>query len=322
MRLGLCVTTAALSIAPVSQSAHPPAIDYHQHLFSPAAGALVSGKPDSTGLSARDLVALLDAAGIQRALVLSMGYTWGKASRAPVENEYERVKTENDWTAQQVAQYPNRLRAFCSFNPLKAYALTELARCSRDPQLRGGLKLHFGNSDVDLDNSENVAQVKKVFAAASGYRMAIVVHMHTSIDNKRRYGADQARVFLNELLAAAGDVPVQIAHLAGAGGYDVTTDSALGVFTDAIAKHDARTENLWFDASAVARPEMPLADLQRIAARIRQVGVDRVLYGSDAAASPPAYPKAAWETFQRLPLTPAELRTIASNRAPYMRSGR
>jgi predicted TIM-barrel fold metal-dependent hydrolase len=317
----LCATIAALSFAPVSQSARPPVVDYHQHLFSPAAAVLVSGKPDSTGISARDLVALLDDAGIRRAVVLSMGYTWGKASRAPVENEYEHVKAENDWTAQQVAQYPDRLRAFCSFNPLKSYALAELARCSQDPQLRYGLKLHFGNSDVDFDNPENVAQVRKVFAAANGYRMPIVVHMHASIDMKRKYGADQARVFINELLPAAVDVPVQIAHLAGAGGYDDVTDSALGAFTDAIAKHDARMKNVWFDASAVAQPNMPTPELERIAARIRQIGVDRVLFGSDAATSPQAYPKAAWETFQRLPLTPAELRTIAGNVAPYMGSG-
>jgi predicted TIM-barrel fold metal-dependent hydrolase len=320
MRFVLCAVIAVVSIAPASQSAQPPVIDYHQHLFSPAAMALVTGKPDSTGMSARDLVTLLDAAGIRRALVLSMGYTWGKASRAPVENEYEHVKAENDWTAQQVAQYPDRLRALCSFNPLKAYALAELERCSHDPQLRNGLKLHFGNSDVDFDNAENVAQVKKVFAAAAAYRMPIVVHMHASLDMKRKYGADQARVFLNELLPAAADVPVQIAHLAGAGGYDDTTDSALGVFTDAIAKHDARMKNVWFDASAVVQAAMPPAELQRIAGRIRQIGVDRVLYGSDAATSPMAYPKAAWETFQRLPLTQAEFRTIASNVAPYMKS--
>ena len=33
-----------------------------------------------------------------------------------------------------------------------------------------------------------------------------------------------------------------------------------------------------------------------------------MLYGSDAPASPLAYPKAGWAAFQRLPLTPDELR--------------
>ena len=314
------VPSFGLSILPTTQSPPAPVIDSHQHLFSPAAGALVTGKPDSPGISARNLIELLDAAGIQRALVLSMAYTWGKASRAPVANEYEQVKAENDWTAQQVAQYPDRLRAFCSFNPLKPYALEELARCHKDPQLHYGLKLHFGNSDVDLDNPNDVAAVKKVFEAANRYRMPIVVHLHTSIDKQRKYGADQARVFLEKLLGAAPDVPVQIAHLAGSGGYDAATDAALGIFADAIGRHDARMKNVWFDAAAVVQPGLSAGTLRQIAARIRQIGIERVLYGSDAAASPDAYPKAGWAAFRRLPLNEAEFRLVASNVAPYMRS--
>jgi predicted TIM-barrel fold metal-dependent hydrolase len=319
MRSVLGTTLVLTLVLPGTLAAQVPVIDYHQHLFSPGAAALVTGKPNAQGISARDLIALLDSAGIQHAIVLSVAYTWGKASRAPVDNEYEHVKAENDWTAQQVVQYPDRLRAFCSFNPLKPYALEELARCSKDPLLRQGLKLHFGNSDVDLANPENVAQVRKVFAAANDHRMAIVVHMRTSLDNQRKYGADEARVFLNEILPAAPDVPVQIAHLAGAGGYEAVTDSVLGVFTDAIARRDARLKYVWFDATGVVQPGMSPNQLQQIVTRIRQIGVERVLYGSDAAASPLTYPRSGWAAFRRLPLSEAEVRVIASNVTPYMR---
>src|SRR6185503_8436708 len=185
MRFGLFPAFAVLSLLAARLFAQAPVVDYHQHLFSPAAAALVTGSPNARGLAASDLIALLDSAGVQRALVLSVAYTWGKASRVAIANEYEHVKSENDWTAQQVAQYPDRLHAFCSFNPLKPYSLEELARCSKDPQLHYGLKLHFGNSDVDLDNPNDVAKVRKVFEAANAYHMPIVVHMHTSIDNKR-----------------------------------------------------------------------------------------------------------------------------------------
>jgi predicted TIM-barrel fold metal-dependent hydrolase len=319
MRFGLCTIFAILSPFSATLFAQSPIVDYHQHLFSPAAAALVTGNPNVRGLAASDLIALLDSAGIQRALVLSVAYTWGKASRAPVAHEYEQVKAENDWTAQQVAQYPERLLAFCSFNPLRPYALKELARCSRDPQLHHGLKLHFGNSDVDLDNPANVAQVRKIFEAANRYHMPIVVHMHTSLDKHRKYGADEARVFLNEVLPAASDVPVQIAHLAGSGGYDDVTDAALGVFVDAITRHDARMKNVWFDAAGVLQAELTADELRQIAARIGQIGAERVLYGSDAAASPDAYPKAGWAAFGRLPLSEAEFRLIANNITPYMR---
>ena len=298
--------------------AQAPVVDYHQHLFSPAASALVTGRPDAPGILARRVIALLDSAGIERALVLSVAYTWGKASRTPVDNEYEQVKAENDWTARQVAEYPDRLRAFCSLNPLKPYALDELARCSKDPQLRFGLKLHFGNSDVDLDNPANVAQVRKVFESANASRMAIVVHMRTSIDMQRKYGPDQARVFLSQLLPAAPDVPVQIAHLAGSGGYDATIDSVLQVFTGAIAARDPRMKNVWFEASVVIRANTTTAQLHQLAERIRGIGVQRVLYGSDAAANPAAYPRAGWAAFRRLPLSESEFGVIAGNIAPYM----
>ena len=319
MRFGLCTMCAVLWPLSAPLFAQSPIVDYHQHLFSPAAAALVTGSPNARGLGASDLIALLDSAGIQRALVLSVAYTWGKASRAPIAHEYEHVKAENDWTAQQAAQYPERLRAFCSFDPLKSYALEELARCSRHPQLHHGLKLHFGNSDVDLDNPGNVAAVRKIFEAANSYHMPIVVHMHTSIDRHRKYGPNEARVFLNDLLPAASDVPVQIAHLAGSGGYDDATNAALGVFADAITRHDPRMKNAWFDVAGVVQARLSADKLRQIATRIRQIGVARVLYGSDAAASPDAYPRAGWAAFRRLPLSKAEFHVIANNITPYMR---
>ncbi len=319
MRFGLLTLFAVFSPLAARLFAQAPIVDYHQHLFSPAAAALVTGSANARGLAASDLIALLDSAGVQRALVLSVAYTWGKASRAAIADEYEHVKAENDWTAQQVAQYPARLRAFCSVNPLKPYALEELARCSGDQQLHHGLKLHFGNSDVDLDNPVNVTQVRRIFEAANRYHMPIVVHLHTSVDKHRKYGADEARVFLSKLLPAAAEVPVQIAHLAGSGGYDAATDAALGIFANAVMRHDARMKNVWFDVAAVVQPSLSARTLRQIAARIRQIGIKRVLYGSDAAASPDSYPRAGWAAFRRLPLSDAEFRIIASNVAPYMR---
>ena len=58
-----------------------------------------------------------------------------------------------------------------------------------------------------------------------------------SISRKRPYGAAQARIFLEQLLPLAADVPVQIAHLAGTGpGYDdPPADSAMAVLADAVA---------------------------------------------------------------------------------------
>src|ERR1700761_1014600 len=121
--------------------------DYHQHLLSPIVAGLVKAP---TPFAAADLIPLLDAAGIRRAVVLSLAYQFGNPNRAFASDEYRAVKAENDWTSGQVALFPERLIGFCGVNPLKDYAPAEIDRCSHDPHLKTGIKLHFGNSDVDL----------------------------------------------------------------------------------------------------------------------------------------------------------------------------
>jgi predicted TIM-barrel fold metal-dependent hydrolase len=90
-----------------------------------------------------------------------MVYRYGNPNQPPIADEYAHVKAENDWVSQQVARYPDRLQGFCSVDPLKGYALAEIARCAQNPNLHYGLKLHFGNSDVDLDNPEHVEKIRK-----------------------------------------------------------------------------------------------------------------------------------------------------------------
>lgn len=294
-----------------------PLIDYHQHLFSPAVAKL---SPSLQPVNASALITLLDAAGIRRALVLSIAYQFSNPNKPPVENEYAQVRAENDWTSQQVALFPGRLRGFCSVNPLKDFALTEIERCAKDSQLHFGLKLHFGNSDVGLENPGHAAKLRAVFHAANEHGMAIVVHMHPSVTMKRAYGAEKARIFLTELLPAASDVPVQIAHLAGAGGYDEpAVDEALAVFVEAIANHDPRMSHVYFDASSLAGFSMPSEKANLIASRIRQLGINRVLYGSDGAGVGNLAPREAWAAFRELPLSDEEFRTVENNVVPYMK---
>jgi predicted TIM-barrel fold metal-dependent hydrolase len=306
-----------------AQAAGPaaPRADHHQHLFSADVATLIA-RPGAAPqpLSADQLVAMLDAAGIRKALVLSVAYLYGSPARH-LDDEYARVRAENDWNAAQAARYPDRLRAFCSFNPLKDYAVRELERCATTPGMGKGIKLHFGNSDVQLEDPGKLARVAAVFRAANRHRMAIVVHMRASISKQRAYGAAQARIFLEQLLPLVPDAPVQVAHFAGAGpGYDdAPSDEAMGVLAGAVARHDPRTRNLWFDVASLANGDPAPEQAARLVARIRQVGVARVLYGSDAALGGNLQPREAWAAFCRLPLGGDELSAIASNVAPWLR---
>jgi len=309
--------------AAFGQATETPLADHHQHLFSPALAAVISPPAPAAPtkpVTARDLVALLDAAGIKRAVVLSTAYIYEQPSRR-IEHAADKVRADNDWTSQQVSQYPDRLVGFCGLNPLKEYALEELERCAKNPYLRNGLKLHFGNSVVDYHNAQHIQQLQRVFRAANGYRMPIVVHMRATFNPRMSYGRDEARIFLDELVPAAPDVVIQIAHLAAGGApADPAADEALDVFIEAIGNDDPRTARLYFDAPSVA-PTVAIAKERAaaIASQIRRLGVQRVLFGSDAPTGGALTPRAAWDSLGRLPLTESELRTVATNVAPYLK---
>lgn len=277
-----------------------------------ASESFVLGGPAAPELvTAEQLVSQLAEAGIQRALVLSLAYWFGSPYWAPVEDEYAKVRAENDWTADQVARFPDQLVAFCSFNPLEDYALAELERCAANPHLNG-LKLHFANSQVDVFDPEHVEKLRRVFRAANRQGLPIVVHLWVPGGT---YGRRHAEVFLERILLEAPDVVVQIAHFAGGGpGY---TDEALAVYAEAIAAGDARTRNLYFDIASVAEGLRTRTELFLFAERIRQVGLERVLFGADMVPPPALEP---WIAFRsRVPLTEAEFRAIADNIAPYLR---
>lgn len=314
----VCAALAACTTAPQGIPAAPLA-DHHQHLFSEPIRALGGANgPDS--ITASDLVSMLDRAGIDRALVLSPAYMFGKPGRV-VSNEYALVRAENDWNAAQVAAYPERLRAFCGMNPLSEYALKELARCASVPGLRHGLKLHFGNSDVQLEDPAHLEQMKQFFKAANSHKMAIAVHMRASISKKRPYGVAQARLFIEQLLPMAPDITVQVAHMAGTGpGFDdPPAHEVLAVLAEAAEKRDPRMRNVWFDVASVADPAISPAHAALLVKRLRQIGMDRILYGTDAAVGDNLRPRESWEAFRRLPLTEAEFARIAANVAPYLR---
>jgi predicted TIM-barrel fold metal-dependent hydrolase len=318
MRAGVAWLLAMAAMAGAAAAPSPPVpVDHHQHLLSPQMIA-----PGQQPIDATKLVASLDAAGIGRAVLLSNAFRFGSPlSATRYSDEYPRVIAENDWTAREAAKYPKRLVALCSFNPLKEYARAELARCAHDPRFGRGIKLQFGNSDVDLEASTDVALLRRLFRAANAERMALVIHLRPSESRQRPYGAAQARIFLDQLLPAAPDVVVQIAHLGGGGGgaFEVAAEEALGVFVTAYIQNDPRVRNLWFDVSGITGGANAAVRAPRLAQLLRSIGTKHLLYGSDGGDPTDPPPAEALADFRRLPLLPVELRAIEGNVAPYLK---
>src|SRR4051794_8794690 len=121
LRLVACSTlllAACSTVRPAAQNDSVPAprVAAHQHLISPAFTKII----DQPELNGADLLRLLDAAGIQRGVVLSMGYSFGDERKKAKVADFDRATTvENDWTSQQVVSSQGRLIGFCSVNPLR-----------------------------------------------------------------------------------------------------------------------------------------------------------------------------------------------------------
>lgn len=267
-------------------------------------------------ISGEQLLHLLDAAGIQQAVVLSDAYWFDSPSyREPGESsahEYERVRAENDWTAAEAAKSGGRLVAFCSFNPLADYALKELARC-RYTGAFAGLKLHLQMSGVDLHKAADVEKVREVFAAADKLGLPITVHAQTAA----AYDAAAAQAFVDRILPAAQHVTIIIAHLWGGGPF---APKPLEVYVDAVSRQAAGTKNLYFDvAEAALVANGDKEKLAQIAEAIHRIGAQHILFGSDAVGPTTLSPEKAAAQFRNdVPLTAEEFATIAANRLPFL----
>ena len=318
IKISLALSALPLLVACTTTPIPPrtaPLVDYHQHLVSPAF-APIAKLPERDGAA---LIAELDAAGIDRAVVLSVGYSFADERKKLIDPD-RLTRDENDWTAAQVTRHAPRLIGFCSANPLRPVALEEIERCLRLPGMTG-VKLHLGNAGISLRDPAHLARMQEVFALAQRLRAPLLVHMRAR--GGANYGAEDARIFLEKVVPVAKDIEIVVAHLGTSGpGYAEQTGEVMRAFGDAAQRKDPRTRNLWFDVATTVTDDTTPADAGTVAELIRQVGPGRVLYGSDLTP-PGGSIRRGWEIFRtKVPLTAAELQQIAGNETGFARAPR
>jgi predicted TIM-barrel fold metal-dependent hydrolase len=329
--IGLPLVILAFCSAGMAQDTPPIVpvrVDHHVHLNSPAiqaflpdfcAGMRRFGGCDpalTTPHSVQDLLVQMDRANIQRALVLSDGYLAESPFMEPQRPDApDLMRSANDWTVALARSYPKRLSAFIAVDPLRSTALPEIARWRNNPAV-AGIKIHSTASGIDLWKDADVAALAAVFRAAALARFAIVIHLRTQ---RMDYGAPDIQRFVDDVLPAAGNTPVQIAHAAGWGGLDPQTLSALSAFADAIQANPRRFRHVWFDLSGVWTDKSSAADKQTLVALIRRIGLQHFFPGSDWPYNGDNLTDYFNRVYPELPLTPSEWAIIRRNVAPYAR---
>lgn len=285
------VFALALAAAPLSMASAQTriAVDHHMHVHSPAILEILPGycaspqrkspcDPKFTApLTADDALKAMDDASVGRGWLMSTAYLAQSPLAEPLPNAPQVVRAANDFTVGLARAYPDRFAAFVSVNPTTPDALSEIARWKGDHAVTG-LKLHLTNSDVDLRDPAQVAKLAAVFRAASGNGWTVMIHMRTRAAD---YGARDVRVFLDQVLPAAGGGPVVIAHAAGWGGIDAVTLDALGAFADAFERDPASVSNVRFDLAQVFKADASDDGRRKMGQLIRRIGPDRFVAGSD-----------------------------------------
>lgn len=287
--------------------------DHHMHLGSVDLCARVGecgAFHTPPAVLAADAIRALDLAHVRRGVVLSTAYIYGLPSLGlPPDSVALLVRRENEFTAAEVAQYPDRLAGFLSVDPLQPSALEELAHWRGSPVLRG-LKLHLTVLGVDLTDSAQRARVAEVVGTATAQGMPIVIHVGGGT-----FGAREAEFFIADVLPRAGSLPVQIAH--GAGGLPLLGDNhvaVLRVFAKHILEGTPAAQGLLFDLSFVPAPGEDATTTTRLMREIRRIGLQRFVFASDFDVQSV---EDAVRALDRLGLTAEERATLARSCAPW-----
>jgi predicted TIM-barrel fold metal-dependent hydrolase len=279
----------------------------HTHVVSQALtdGLTGGGVPAGT---ADELIARLDEANVQQAVVLALGY-WGLPDDS-------NMAPENDFAAAEVAKYPDRLIGFCGINPLYESAVGEIDRCLDLPGMVG-VKLHLPGSEVDLKQPDHVDALSAVFDKIQERDAPVLMHSGSALG----LPLDSDELANLAIIGATHpDVRLVFAHCTN----DAYRDE-MEIWLAALGEGLLVEENIFTEISSCLHfyENAPLSKKEIMVWRLRKWGLERVLFASDyLLLSPDATPAEALEIISSYPFTQTEIDLILSNDASAWLDGR
>ena len=239
-------------------------VDFHTHIFpaslrdrhrplgdDPVYTALYSD-PKAKMVGAEELIAAMDAAGVDVAVALNVGW------RMP------RLCAEvNDYIMQAAARYPDRLLGFCTVNPrFPGEALAELERCYAGG-LRGLGELRPDDQGFDLSDAEVMRPIVR-WCLDRGW--PLLTHASEPVGHTYPGKGSVTPDMLYRFASAFPDVTFVCAHWGGG----LPFYALMPEVASALA-------NTYFDTAA--SPFLYREDVFLHVSRL--VGVEKVLFGTD-----------------------------------------
>jgi predicted TIM-barrel fold metal-dependent hydrolase len=289
--------------------------DAHVHILSPELIKIWKGlgipfsRPDEYY---SDIEVILKNTAVRRIDLISMAHVFSSREFGGFENERELVEKENSYVAAARDKYPKKIRAFCSVDPLREYALEELERC-RTKLKMDGIKIHHNANQVYLTEPEHLAKVKKVFEFAALHKIPILMHFD---NGHRRFGEPDVKLLVDSILKDIRPVRLRIAHFGSSGGFNQRTKAFLDAFIFQLQSEPLlKRHNITFDISAVALDKdsqgvrrLADAEFDELAVYCRKLGMQRIVFGTDYPLYTPSEYHRVLKT--RLRLTEPEFRQL------------
>ncbi len=327
------ILAASLAAAPFATTGQPAGaveiidlVDHHMHpryrSLPEEVVAACKARGDevcaaSAGFDESGLIGQMDADGVAKAVLVSSAHLAGlhpPDQPTPSADEVTAaVRARNERAARAAGAFPDRLVGFLSVDPLHSSAIPEILHWGSRGGL-AGVKMQLSAAGFDFGNAGHIAKLRQVFETAHQQNFALLVHLRPD----DAFGAEEVRIFVDQILPAAPGTPVQIAHLGGWGsGYDEGTRAALETFADFIAAGDPRMRMVQFDMSAAVQLNTTKEQGALLAESLRRAGLERFLFASDYPGFTPAL---MWAVIRsKVPLTDEEFLQLRRNRAHYLR---
>jgi len=150
-------------------------IDFHTHVVPPgikerraeylgrdACFSLLYSNPEAKLATAEELIASMDECGVDRSVVLNLGWV-----------SHELCVETNDYILEAVARYPRRLIGFCAIQPLAGgKAVKELERCAQN----GAKGIGEMRPDIQGFDLRDNAVMSPVVEAAIEHDLVFLIH--------------------------------------------------------------------------------------------------------------------------------------------------
>ena len=274
-------------------------IDFHTHIFPPfvrderhrylerdATLGELYADPSARMATAEDLLTAMDEDGVDRSVVMGIGWT-----------DLGLAREANDYIIESVRRHPERIVGFAGVNPAWGpVAAQEADRCAR-AGLRGIGEFHPDTQSFDLGDEKTMRPLIQV---ARQHRLILVTHSSEPVGHaypgKGKTRPELLWRFIR-LMQEAPDLTVVCAHWGG------------GLPFYALMPEVARSlGNVYFDTAP--SPFLYTAQIFPVVAGL--VGANRILLGTDF---PLLRASRLLRQVERSPLSEAEKRMITGENA-------